>query len=152
MKKNLLLIGVAGVFAAYTFVLRGQHNQINGTTHTPALVSPPTSRSSVTSGNSSTVSSGAYKDGTYTGTSEDAFYGNVQVSATISSGKITSVTFLTYPNSSPNSQDINVQAMPLLRQEAVKAQSANVDIVSGATQTSEAFAQSLQTALQQAKA
>lgn len=94
---------------------------------------------------------GQYKDGQYTGPVTDAYYGLVQVKAIISGGKITDVQFLQYPNDRSTSQEINGQAMPYLTQEAISAQSANVDIISGATQTSEAFIQSLIAALAQAK-
>jgi uncharacterized protein with FMN-binding domain len=90
------------------------------------------------------------KDGTYTGSVADAYYGNVQVSATISGGKIVSVKFLQFPNTHSTSVIINDQAMPYLTQEAVQAQSANVQIISGATFTSQAFQQSLASALSQA--
>ena len=94
---------------------------------------------------------GKYKDGTYTGIVADAFYGNVQVQAVIQNGKIATVTFLQYPNDRRTSVMINGQAMPLLTQEAIQAQSAQVDGVSGATQTSRAFIESLTSALNQAK-
>lgn len=97
------------------------------------------------------MKTGAYKDGSYTGSVIDAFYGNVQVKATISNGKITDVAFLDYPHDRRTSQEINSQAMPILKQEAIQVQSANVDIVSGATATSQAFVESLQSALNQAK-
>ena len=97
-----------------------------------------------------TPSSG-YKDGTYSGDVADAFYGNIQVQATINGGKITNIQFLQYPNDRGTSIMINQQADPLLAQEAVQAQSAQVDVVSGATDSSQAFVQSLQTALQKAK-
>ncbi len=93
---------------------------------------------------------GAYKDGQYTGSIADAFYGNVQVKVTISGGKITDVQFLDYPHDRGTSIEINSQAMPYLKQEAIAAQSASVDIVSGATQTSGAFQISLASALAQA--
>ena len=86
----------------------------------------------------------------YTGSSADAYYGNVQVSAIISGGKITDVKFLQYPDTHNTSVIINQQAMPYLKQEAIKAQSPNVQIISGATFTSQAFQQSLQAALSQA--
>ena len=93
---------------------------------------------------------GQYTDGTYTGNVADAFYGPLQVKVIISGGKITDVAFLQYPNDRSTSREINGQAMPLLRQEAIAAQNANVDIVTGATQSSEAFQQSLGNALSQA--
>ena len=96
------------------------------------------------------VSQGQYKDGTYTGSVADAFYGNIQVQAVVSGGKITDVIFLQYPNDRSTSIAINTQAMPYLKQEAIAAQSANVAAVSGASDTSAAFQQSLQAALSQA--
>lgn len=100
---------------------------------------------------SSAAPKGQYKDGTYTGVSADAFYGNIQVAVTIAGGKVSDVRFLDYPSDRGTSVMINQQAMPYLRQEAIQAQSAPVDIVSGATDSSGAFNQSLASALHQAK-
>lgn len=117
-----------------------------------AAPSSPTSSSNAGSGSpvSSGSSSAVYKDGTYTGSVADAYYGNVQVQVAITGGKITNVTFLQYPNDNGTSMYINSQAMPLLKQEAIVAQSANIDGVSGASETSPAFQQSLASALNQA--
>ena len=98
------------------------------------------------------VSQGQSKNGTWTGPATDAYYGTVQVQAIVSGGKLTDVRFLQYPSDRQTSRYINGQAMPLLTQEAVQAQSAQVNAVSGATQTSQAFMQSLAAALTQAKA
>jgi uncharacterized protein with FMN-binding domain len=98
-----------------------------------------------------TVSPSAhYKDGQYAGNVTNAFFGNVQVKAIIQGGKITDVQWLEYPNDRRTSQEINAQATPWLKTEAIQAQSAQVDIISGATLTSEAFIQSLGSALNQA--
>ncbi len=97
-----------------------------------------------------TGSSITYKNGTYTGSVADAFYGNIQVQVTITSGRISDVQFLQYPRDRQTSIDINSQAMPYLKQEAIQAQSAQVSGVTGATATSQAFIQSLSSALQQA--
>ncbi|MBI5405757.1 FMN-binding protein [Candidatus Kaiserbacteria bacterium] len=97
-------------------------------------------------------SMGLYADGSYTGSPADAYYGTVQVVAIVRNGKMTDVQFLQHPDNQPNSRYINGQAMPLLTQEAIRAQSAQVDGVSGATFTSQAFVQSLSSALAQAKA
>ncbi|MBU6389573.1 FMN-binding protein [Patescibacteria group bacterium] len=94
---------------------------------------------------------GMYKNGTYTGSVADAYYGNVQVAVTIRGGKISAVQFLQYPNDRSTSREINAQAMPYLQQEAIQAQSAQVDGVSGASDTSAAFIQSLSDALSQAQ-
>ena len=97
------------------------------------------------------LASGQYKNGTYLGPEVDAFYGLVQVKVTIQNGKLTNVQFTEYPSDRRTSQQINSIAMPYLQQEAIQAQSANVDIITGATLTSEGFVQSLQAALLQAK-
>lgn len=93
-----------------------------------------------------------YKDGTYKGSVADAYYGYVQVEVTIKQGKITDVQFLEYPNHARTSRFINSQAMPWLTEEALQAQSAQVDIIFGASATSEAFQVSLASALRRAAA
>lgn len=127
---------------------------------TPSLPSntllPPTNTQSTPSVPSKPVPlskpvAGQYKDGTYTGNIVDAYYGNVQVSVLIQNGKIFDVKFLDHPKDRRTSQVINSQAMPYLISEAIKAQSGNVDVVSGATFTSEAFQRSLSSALVKAK-
>lgn len=124
---------------------------------TPAPVSAPApapSPAPATISQSETVAgkqnTGKYKDGTYTGSVADAYYGYVQVKATILGGKLTDVAFLQYPSDRSTSRYINSQAMPVLRQEAIAAQSAQVDGVSGATDTSAAFRESIAAALQKA--
>lgn len=91
-----------------------------------------------------------YRDGTYNGDVTDAQWGYVQVQVTVQRGKVATVQFLQYPNDRDRSVMINQYADPILIQEAVQAQSAQVDIVSGATDTSLAFMQSLGQALGQA--
>jgi len=97
------------------------------------------------------VSQSGLKDGTFKGPEVDAYYGLVQVQAVIQSGKLANVQFLEYPTDRRTSQEINNIAVPYLQQEALQAQSAKVDIISGATLTSEAFMMSLQNALDTAK-
>ena len=81
----------------------------------------------------------------------DAIYGNVQVQVVVQNGTITKVQFLQYPNDRSRSIEINSYADPILCNEAIQAQSANVDIVTGATDSSDAFIQSLTDALSQAQ-
>ena len=97
-----------------------------------------------------TAPKGQYVDGQYTGQVVDAYYGLVQVQATVQGGKISDVQFLKYPTDRRTSQWINSQATPWLRTEALQAQSSRVNIISGATLTSEGFIMSLQSALAQA--
>ncbi len=95
---------------------------------------------------------GKYVDGSYTGNTRYAYYGYVQVKAVITNGNISSVVFLKHPNDNRTSQYINAQVMPILKQEAIQSQNAQVNTVSGASDTSGAFRQSLSDALAQAKA
>ncbi len=74
-------------------------------------------------------------------------YGPVQVRITVTNGKLTDVTPLQLPNDNPQSQQIASYAAPLLRSEALKAGSANIDVISGASYDSQGYAQSLQSAL-----
>ena len=101
-------------------------------------------------GNSTTAPASKAKDGTYTGNSEDTQYGPVQVRATISGGKLTDVTVLQVPDNGRYEDQIVTVAIPILHSEALSKQSANIDIVSGATYTSQGYSQSLQSALNQA--
>ena len=117
------------------------------TAPTESLASPaPTATAPVASPNQ-----GQYKNGTYTGPVVNAFYGFVQVRVSVQNGKIANVQFVQYPNDRRTSVRINSIAMPYLQSEAIQAQSANVDIISGATLTSEAFVESLQSALANAR-
>jgi uncharacterized protein with FMN-binding domain len=74
-------------------------------------------------------------------------YGTVQVVATLKRGRITDVQAVALPLDNDRSRSINTAAAPLLRTEVLRAQSAQVDVISGATYTSQAYAQSLQAAL-----
>ena len=74
-------------------------------------------------------------------------FGPVQVQITLSGSTITAVKDLQYPNGSGRDIEINDQALPILDQEVLQSQSANIDTVSGATYTSEGYIQSLQSAL-----
>lgn len=117
-------------------------------TNNPIATTRPTSTPTV----NPTPRASQYKDGTFTGAVADAFYGNVQIQAVVNGGKITQVKFLQYPNDQRTSESINIQAMPLLQSEAITAQSEKVSGVSGASATSQAFVQSLGSALTQARA
>lgn len=92
-----------------------------------------------------------YNDGEYQGDSIRASrWGNVQVTVIIDGGAITDFRIDDYPYHRSTSQRISQIAIPRLMQEAVEAQSADIDIISGATPTSEAFIESLQSALDKA--
>jgi uncharacterized protein with FMN-binding domain len=154
MKKIIVSILVIIAFIGYAI------QQKMAGSNPSNIVTPLNPNQNNTQTNSQTVNPTAtaqtaaatpYKNGMYTGDSVDAYYGNVQVKATISGGKITDVQFLDYPQDRNRSIEINSQAIPLLKSEAIRIQNAQVDIVSGATQTSLGFQKSLQTALVKAQ-
>lgn len=99
-----------------------------------------------TSGSTGTATT----DGTFTGASVNTRFGPVQVQITVSGGQMTAADAIVYPNSDGKDVMINSRAIPVLNSEAVSAQSATIDSVSGATYTSQAYMQSLQSALDQA--
>lgn len=92
-----------------------------------------------------------YADGTYTGTAVSEPWGRFQVQAVVSGGRLTDVVLVSSP-SDGHSRRINSQAVPILTESAIAAQSANIDMVSGATWTSDSYTTSLQAALDKAHA
>jgi uncharacterized protein with FMN-binding domain len=150
MKKYFLSTAVIASFLFYSFITRKD-------TGSPALsdagTGPSQNRSDVPANPGVTpgINSGVFKNGTYTGDQADAFYGNIRVAAVIENGKLTKVNILEYPNDRNRSVEINSMALPNLQSEAIQAQSASVDIVTGATDTSQAFINSLGSALSRAK-
>ncbi|MEU3284719.1 FMN-binding protein [Streptomyces longwoodensis] len=107
------------------------------------------SSGSGSSGSGSTGSGGGSASGTrtVTGESVQTRWGPVQVRVTVADGKLTDVTAVTYPQDNPRDQQINSYALPELRSEALRAQGADIDTVSGATYTSDGYRESLQSAL-----
>jgi uncharacterized protein with FMN-binding domain len=153
MKKTIaasIFIWAFLTYAAY------QHFSATPVTYAASIPVAPSRAVSSTSGASappkSAASQGIYHDGTYTGSVANAYYGNVQVEAIVQGGKLADVKFLQYPSDRSTSRGINSSAMTGLVQEAIAAQSAQVNGVSGATDTTAAFRQSLSSALQAARA
>ena len=87
---------------------------------------------------------------TYQGSVAQTRYGPVQVALTVKGGSITQVSVLQYPNASGTDQQINSYALPILVDQTVKGQGSHVQMVSGATYTSQGYLTSLQSALDQA--
>ena len=102
-----------------------------------------------TSGSTSSTS-GSSRATTVTGDVASTQWGPVQVELTVNGGKITGVNVLQYPSGNGRDEEINSYALPILTQETTDAQSASIDMVSGATVTSVGYIQSLQSALDQA--
>lgn len=158
MKRILFTIGatVAAVVALLDFKTRGhplvatgglpsvaapQSNQPPPAS-TPARRSPSASRGAASSPTATSVK--------YTGAPIETQYGVVQVAVTVTGRHIDNVSFVRLDAFDGHSQDINSQAAPILLRETIAAQSAHIDTVSGATYTSDGYAQSLQSALDRA--
>ena len=101
----------------------------------------------LSSANAATVKTTVKKSGTFLGSAYMTRYGAVQVSVTVKSGKITKVTVPVYPTQSFRDQQINSQAIPMLEQEVMVAQSSNINNISGASFTAQGFYISLVSAL-----
>jgi uncharacterized protein with FMN-binding domain len=108
----------------------------------PSTTTSPKPGSS--SGGGSTVS------GTFTGASEGTRYGSVQVKIVVASGKITDVVAVHLTDQGGRSVQLSNRAAPILRTEVLKAQSAKVASVSGATYTTDAYLLSVQSAIDKA--
>jgi len=110
-----------------------------------------TTGGSGSSGSAGTSGTSGSSDATGTRTVDgpviDTRYGAVQVEITVSNGKVTDAVALQLPDADRRSASISSRAEPVLRSEALTAQSASIDGVSGATYTSDGYAQSLQAAL-----
>lgn len=128
------------------FVSTVKPGSTSGTTST---TSSTTSTTSPTTSTTSTTSTAAAQTTTTTLTGDvtDTRWGPVQVQLTVAGGKITAVAVLQYPNGNGRDQQINANALPILVQETLSAQSAEIDMVSGATVTSDGYLGSLQSAL-----
>jgi uncharacterized protein with FMN-binding domain len=102
-------------------------------------------------GNIPTAAPSSAGGSTVTGDVAQTQWGPVQVQLTVQSGKITAVSVPQYPNGNHRDAEINDYALPILINETVQAQSAEIDMVSGATVTSDGYVRSLQSALDQVK-
>lgn len=145
--------GLAAVLGFHTEQL--STNALSGKTGTPtgssgtgdpgsSTTTAPASSSGSTTTTTTTTSGGTR---TVVGADVQYRYGELELEVTVSGGKITSVTPVIDTAYDARSAQINSYAEPQLDSQALRAQSANIDGVSGATYTSQAYVQSLQAAL-----
>ena len=156
--KKTALIGVVGASALtagyYTFVKPNTQN-LNTTstsqnTNQDIKKENNTTKSTSTNNSTSTKEEVTYKDGTYTGAVTKTNKGDFQVSVVVQGGKISNVNVLLQPDEE-FSQSINKTALPKYVEEAIEAQSSDIALVSGASETFKGFKGSLQDALNKAK-
>jgi uncharacterized protein with FMN-binding domain len=110
---------------------------------TPSPAEPASPGATPTAGAPSTTQ-------TFDGEAVGTRYGDVQVEIVVTDGKVTSADAIAYPTENGRDRQINAYALPILNDEVVAAQSAKIDMVSGASVTSRGYIQSLQDALDQA--
>jgi uncharacterized protein with FMN-binding domain len=130
-------------------LLFGYHTSTSSTGGESSAVAAPVGGTST--GASTGASTGTTAgDDTVTGDAADTRWGPVQVRLTVTAGRITAVQVVEYPDGNGRDQQINARALPVLVQETLDAQNAKIDMVSGATVTSEGYLESLQSALDKA--
>lgn len=139
MKKLLICALFILIFSAFVFVRRAAIADIH-------ILSPRQAKNIIPSQKNIT-----YTDGKYRGEVADAYWGDVQVEAEIRGGKIQDIVIIEYPAARLTSDRINGEALPQLISEAIQIQDVAVDIISGATNSSLAFKQSLSSALAHAQ-
>ncbi len=140
----------SGTLATGTSIHSGSFTSSAGSTGTTAPSTTPKGTSSPRTKAGKTKTSGPVQR-KVTGSIVNTEYGPVQVGLTISGRKIVKASVLQYPNGNDTDTQINDQALPILTHETINAQSAKIDMVSGATYTSNGYIHSLQSALDQAQ-
>ncbi len=159
MKRATIVTGVTVVGVAWLLNYKVTPHQMTALapasppTASPASPSPSplaTAPSVTPSAKPSPSPSPTALNGTFTGSDFPNRFGDVQVRVVISNGHITDVQAIQLPSDRAESAYISQQVGPWLRSEVLQAQSANIDIISGATYTSQSYVQSLESALQQA--
>jgi uncharacterized protein with FMN-binding domain len=132
----------------------GQKVDVTGgtsaTTVPTAATTVPTAATTVPTAGSTGGAEGAGTTAphSYAGQLVNYLYGDIEVAISIEGKRISNVSVVENNAVDQRSQSINAVAVPILEQEALSAQGVNFDVVTGATYTSDAFAQSLETALQ----
>src|SRR4051794_29533688 len=151
-----VILAIVSTVASLVMLLSFKTHSPSASATPPAAVSTKSSGSSSSSSGSSssgsssgstTKSSTASASKTYTGGAAMTRYGPVQVRITVKNGAVTNVTATDYPTSDPRDAQINSYAIPALNSEATSAGHASIDMISGATYTSQGYISSLQSAL-----
>lgn len=148
MKRAAL--AVASTIAALVMLLSFKTHSLGATATPPAAVGTPNSGTGTAGGSAGTSPASSGASTTVTGDTAYTRYGPVQVRITVSHGTVTGVRATQYPTGNSRDAQINSYAIPALNSEATAAKSAQIDMISGATFTSEGYLQSLQSALNKA--
>jgi len=148
VKRALIAAGITIVGLAWIVNYRVSPHSLGAIASAPPTPSP--SSPAATQSASPSPSAPAAVSGSFTGSDYPNRFGDVVVRVMISSGHITDVQAVQLPSDRARSAYISQVAGPMLRSEVLQAQSASIDVISGATYTSQSYAQSVESALQQA--
>lgn len=152
MKKTIPILFAVALLGTTAFLLttRGSSLKANSPTTSANVQTASTSMMGTANTSQSMMSSGL-KDGSYTGTASSNMYEDVVVTIKVSGGRIASSSMDVSNMEESESSRIVSRAEKSLNTQAVSAQSAHIDGVSGATSTSESYVQSLQSAIDKAR-
>lgn len=134
--------GLVLLFSYPTSLTRSAPGAIGGTADA--------SSGALDSTDTSAYSAGSGSSGTFTGDAVQTRFGAVQVEIAVSDDVIVDASAIRYPSGDRHNDQINGYALPILATEVLQAQTADIDLVSGATVTSAAYVESLQSAIDQA--
>lgn len=153
MRRALVAIGTTVIAVAWLVSFRVTPEHVRALEAATPAPPPPTPTADPNASPTPTPAptpTPSVLDGTFTGAPEANFYGVVQVRVTIKGGRIAGVQAVQLPSDRARSAYISQVAGPMLQSEVIQAQSARIDIISGATYTSEGYAESVASALKQA--
>ena len=150
--RRIVLAGAATVSGMVLLLSMKPHTAPRLAVAAPAPAPSSSSGSPGGSGGSGGAGGSKAVTGTRTVTGDliQTRYGPVQVRITVKNGRLTDATAIASPQDNPRDQEISSYAVPQLSREALAAQSATIDAVSGASYTSAGYQQSLQSALDKA--
>jgi uncharacterized protein with FMN-binding domain len=148
-----VILAIVSTVVGLVLLLTFKTHSTSGAGSPPAALGTPSAGGVSGSGGGSDagVGTGTAAAKTVTGSAANTIYGPVQVQIVVKGGKVTAAKAVEYPQDTPRDSQINAFAIPVLDREAVSVGSATIDMVSGATYTSQGYRTSLQNALDQAK-
>lgn len=153
-----VILAIVSTVVGLVLLLTFKTHSTSGAGSPPAAIGTPSaSQSGAGQGGAGQSGAGQGAGGstsgatTVTGTAASTIYGPVQVQIMVKGGKVTAAKAVEYPQDTPRDSQINAFAIPVLDREAVSVGSDKIDMVSGATYTSQGYRTSLQNALDQAK-
>jgi uncharacterized protein with FMN-binding domain len=146
-----VILAVVSTVVGLVLLLTFKTHSTSGGSTPPAAISTPSGGAAAPASGGGTAGGSTAGARTVTGAAVSTTYGPVQVQITVKGGHVTAAKAVEYPTTFQQDQQINAYAIPQLNREAVTAGSAKIDMVSGATYTSQGYISSLQSALDEAK-